>query len=257
MRPIILLIVTVLILNGPSTAKAGNWESASKKEVLDKYKNALDWFTKTATYKVNVSYASFVDHAATVPYERSEGSFVKNGKNLHSIVLGMHTIQNERYRITVSDDEQLIALNNLSATEQLPADMNSFSELLDHVQAIKKEVKTGSTCYRIEFVPNGLYASFEFELDAAGLLSKLTYFYSAEMTEENDEADENGNVNKEKIRGRPRMEVSFYNYQLNVKTDYEKEFSEKKYFTVSGKKMILSEKYKHYELKDYRYDLSK
>ncbi|MCW3104302.1 MAG: hypothetical protein JWO09_2742 [Bacteroidetes bacterium] len=250
-----LLIITVLILYISPASAAGVWENASKKEVMDKFRNALDWFTKTGAYKVNVSYASFVDHTTAVPYERSEGSFVKDGKNLHSVVLGMHTIQNERYRITVSDDEQMIALNNLSGTEQLPVDMESFSDLLDHVQAIRKQVKAGGTCYRIEFAPNGLYASFEFELDAAGLLGKLTYFYSAEMTEENDEADESGNVNKGKIQGKPRMEISFYNYQQNLKVDYEKEFSEKKYFTASGKKVTLSEKYRHYELKDYRYDL--
>lgn len=238
--------------------KAAGWEPASKAELLNGYQKAIDWFTKNERYSVAVTYASFVDHSSTIAFDKSGGSYMREGKKVMSDLLGVRIVANGTYSFSVDTASRLIILNNLPEEKNKPAGLEEFSTLLDRVKAIKKQKTDAGIIYRIELKENALYERIEIEISTNGLLQKQTFFYSKEIKEENDDTDELGNPQTNQgISGKPRIEISFSNYQTQLQPLQQKEFSEKKYFNAEGKKIILTSAYKNYTLKDYRFDIKK
>jgi hypothetical protein len=236
----------------------GTWEITSKNDFLNAYKKALEWFTKTEKYGVSVIYSSYMDHQILKPYEKSEGIFLKDGKKAFTKVLSVKTIRNDQFFFSVDTVEKIIVVNNLVEKGSSPIDMQNIETILENVKSIKKQTSLeGSTRYMIEFKPDLMYSSFEFELSKEGLIKKQSFFYDTEMKEENNDVDESGNVNNNSVSGKPRLELTYSNYQSSISSFQSAEFSEKKYFSQTGNKIILSERYKSYLLKDYRYDLKK
>lgn len=226
-----------------------SWETASKEEFLNASEKASVWFTKNTNYKVDIIYSSFKDHSSFDAHDVYSGFYKRQSNNFCSSAMGVLTIQNERIRLSVDTVNKLILLQNRSEINQSPTDMKTFSELLDRVKSIKKQsTENGNMSYRIDFKPNDLYSAYEFSVNNKGMLVGMKYLYSKELKNEEDD-----NV----IKGKPRLEVTFSNYQTDLKFNTEKEFSEKIYLKEEGKKIVLTDSYKHYELKDYRYAVKK
>lgn len=222
------------------------WEVSTKEEFTTVYEKSTGWFSKNLNYKVNVKYASYTDHSSAIAYEQSSGYFKRSNNYIHSSALGIRTIQNEKFCIMIDSLNQLIVLNNKKKVEQSLFDEKTFMELLSKVKSIKKQKHTsGEMIYQLEFPTNGLYSKYEFQLNAQGLPSVMKYYYSKEMKK--DEEDENS------LKGKPRLEVSFSGYQTNVNFVYDKEFSEKQFLNIESNKVVLNEKYKNFEIKDYRF----
>lgn len=250
MRKIVYISVSITIIFAlvgfKTITKIDAWEVSSKEELISVYQKSMEWFSKNTNYKVDVKYSSFSDHTIATPYDKSEGFYIRSNNNFHSMVLGVKTIQNERMRLVIDASSQIIIINNSAKNAQTPFDSRGFSELAEQLKAIKKQKNNiGEIIYRMEFKPNGLYKAYEFKINESGLLTGVRYYYAKEMKE--DEEDENS------LKGTPRVEIDYSSYQTNVSLNYEKEFSEKKYFKEEGKKITLNSEYKTFELKDYRF----
>ncbi len=223
-----------------------SWEVATKEEFTAVYEKSTGWFSKNLNYKVNVKYASYSDHSLAVAYEQSTGYFKRSNDFIHSSVLGIITVQNEKVCIMLDSLNQFIVVNSKKEVQQTLFDPKTFSELLSKVKSIKKQKsEKGETTYQLEFPTNGLYSKYEFQTNVQGLPSVMKYYYSKEMKK--DEKDENS------LKGKPRLEVSFSGYQTNVNFVYEKEFSEKQFLKIENNKIVLNEKYRNFEVKDYRF----
>lgn len=240
-----ILFIGFVCLSFSHKQKNAGWEVSSKEEFTGAYDKATAWFSKNMNYKVNVTYASFSDHNTVNAYEKSDGFYKRNKNYIHSSALGITTIQNEKMCITVDSLNALIVLNNKKQVNQTPVDLTALSELLNNVKSIKKQIVTSTeTTYQLEFKPNSTYSSYELKINDKGLLVGMKYFFSKEVKKEEGETT---------LKGKPRIEVTFSNYQTNVNFAYEKEFSEKIFFKEENKKIVLNEKYKKFELKDYRF----
>lgn len=227
----------------------GLWEKASKEEFLSTSEKASSWFVKNTTFKVDVVYSSFKDHLSSNPHDVFHGYYKRQSNNFSSSAMGVISLQNEKMRISVDTINKLILLQNKTELNQSPVDMKGFSELLDRVKAINKlQYENGNISYKIEFKPNELYSAYEFTVNQKGMLVAMKYFYSKELKNEEDDKI---------IKGKPRLEVTFSNYQTDVKFNYEKEFSEKVYLKEEDKKIVLNSSYQRYELKDYRFIVKK
>lgn len=250
MRKIIHSLIALLLCNAAVAGTPGAWEPVAKTELMSAYKKAADWFVKTSNYQLSVHYASFTDYTTRVAYDQSEGSYIRYGANVNNHAFGMTTIQNATFRFMVDSANQVIVLNNASPVSQSPVDDKSFSDLLDHVQSMKKlAIAGGSTLYRIEFRPNDLYTASEFVINEKGQLGKLCYYYSKAMSEEDDQGDDA--ANRPVTKTKPRMEVMFSGYREPGHVD-QQIFSEKKYFRIEKNRIIPSERYKNYTIRDYR-----
>lgn len=225
------------------------WENASKEEFLAASEKASIWFTKNTNFKVDIVYSSFKDHTSSNAHDVYLGFYKRQNNSFSSSAMGVLTIQNDKMRISVDSVNKLILLQNKTEVNQAPADMKSSSELLDRVKSIKKQkLENGDISYRLDFKPNELYSAYEFTINNKGMLVSMKYLYSKELkSEEEDKV----------IKGKPRLEVSFSNYQTDLKFNYEKEFSEQIYLKEDGKNIVLNDSYKKYEFKDYRYAVKK
>lgn len=246
MRTLILIqlfVFSILCFSFKQGVKTNAWEIASKAEVLIASEKSSDWFSKNKNYKVDITYSSFTDHSSTSAHDTYNGFYKKDNSNFHSSAMGVNTIQNEKMKLTIDTVNHMIILNNKTEMNQAPADSKKFSELLDKVKSITKQKGDNEEItYRLEFKPNALYHSYEFKVNGKGLLVFMKYYFSKELKEEDNA-----------MKGKPRLEVSFSNYQTNVGFNYEKEFSEKLYLKEERKKIVLNDKYQKFEFKDYRF----
>ena len=227
-----------------------NWIKADKNEVLTSYGKGVDWFNQTSNFKITIEYASYINYNINTSFEKSIGYYEKENNSFKSVGLGINTIQNEKVRITIDTVNRMIILNDKLKNNQNPVDMKGFSDLLDRVQSIKKHVEeSGNIVYRIEFKPNNLYDMYEFGINSKGLLTSMKYYYS--KAEKENESDIKA------VKSKPRAEILFSDYKTNVEFNYEREFSERNYLNLEGKKVTLNQKYKSYVLKDYRFEEKK
>ncbi len=245
-----LIVVNIFIFSAvcfsfTQERKTDAWEIASKEEVIAVSQKYSEWFLKNLNYKVDINYTSFSDHNSTTAHDVFNGFYKRNNNNFHSLAMGVNTIQNERMKLSVDSISHFIVVNNKMTIDQTPVNTKSFSDLLDNVKSIKKQKNSvGEITYHIEFKPNDMYSAYEFKINGKGMLVLMKYYYSKELKDETTSGDI--------IKGKPRLEVSFNNYETNVNFNYEKEFSEKKYLKEEGKKIVLTGRYKNFELKDYR-----
>ena len=241
-----LIFISLALVSFTTKPKVTSLDATSKEELKNAYEKAIAWFSNNSNCKVNIKYSSFTDHTTTKAYDQSVGFYERDKNNVHVSSMGITTIQNEKICLVVDSVNQIIVLKNKTELSTAPVDSKNLSELLDNVKSLKKQnIAEGGTLYQLEFKPNELYSSFEFKLNKNGLFSSITYYYSKERKE--DEGDKNS------IAGKPRMEIAFSGYESNVKFNYENEFSEKQFIKNISGKVILSDHYKKYELKDYRF----
>jgi hypothetical protein len=248
-----IFFISFIILDFSNLAfslKSAGWDTSSKEELKTVYEKATAWFSSTSNCSVNIAYSSFSDHVTQKAYDHSEGFYRRDNQFVHVSSMGITTIQNKKIGLVVDSINQYLVLRNKAEIVSSPVDNNSLTELLNNVKAIKKQsIANGETAYRIEFRPNAIYEAFEFRINAKGLFTMITYYYDKEVQEDEDDPAS--------LKGRPRMEIVFSGYQLNVKFDYDKEFSEKKYLEEKTGKIILNKEYRNFEVKDYRFDAKK
>ncbi|MDF2450525.1 MAG: hypothetical protein K0S26_29 [Bacteroidota bacterium] len=247
---IYILILSTVFFSFTQEKNTGAWEIASKEEVMTVSQKYSEWFLKNLNYKVDINYASYSDHNSATAHDEFSGFYKRNNNNFHTLAMGVNTIQNEKMKLSIDTISRFIVLNNKIAIDQSPVNTKDFSTLLDNAKSIKKQkTNTGEIIYRSDFKPNAVYSAYEFKINSKGLLVLMKYYYSKELKDETP----SGSI----VKGKPRLEVSFNNYQTNVSFNYEKDFSEKKYLREEGKKIVLNNKYKNFELKDYRFSEKK
>ena len=105
----------------------------------------------------------------------------------------------------------------------------------------------------MNFIKNELYEAYEYTINEKGLLESLIYYYSEQIEEDDGEGQYLSPI---KTKVKPRLEVLFSNYQAPV-VIAESEFQEKLIVLNDKQKINLLDKYKTFQIKDYRYQAKK
>lgn len=247
----IILLFTVIF--SVSTAQVGAWEVATKTEMIVAYQKTWTWFTNTQNYAFKLKYTSYKDFVSKEIIESSEGYYKRLGNKYKTEAVGIKTIQNEKVRIIIDTTDKLITVLNPSKLNPALTDAKDLEVMLDNVKALKKRKIGKSVCYRIDFITNELYEAYEFTINDKGLLESLVYYYSEQIEEDDGDGQY---LSPLKTKVKPRLEVLFSNYQAPV-TISESEFQEKSIVLNDKQKINLLDKYKAFQLKDYRYQTKK
>ncbi len=224
------------------------WQIVSKEEIVSSYKNICNWFINTSNYAFDMKYTSYKGHSSSDIIENSNGYYKRSGKKYATEVVGIKTIQNEKARIIIDTNDQVIAISNPSSLSPNIQSSEDLIKLLENVKSLKKKNLGKLTTYRIEFKKNELYEAYEFSVNDKSLLEKLTYYY-AEQTEKDYGDDFSKKPSETKMK--PRLEIIFSNYQVPAIVK-DSDFNDKSIVIASNNKVELLEKYKVYQLKDYR-----
>lgn len=247
------LYIFFVFISAISTAQVGAWEVATKNEVISSYQKTWTWFTNTQNYAFKLKYTSYKDYVSKEIIESSEGYYKRLGNKYKTEAIGIKTVQNEKIRIIIDTLDKIITVLNPGKLNPALTVAKDLEVMLDNVKALKKRKIGKSTCYRIDFIKNELYEAYEFTINEKGLLESLVYYYSEQIEEDDGDGQY---ITPIKTKVKPRLEVLFTNYQAPI-VIAESEFQEKSIVLNDKQKINLLDKYKAFQLKDYRYQEKK
>ena len=201
------------------------------------------WFRNTPSYSLTVTHASYENYTIEVPVEKTIGYFKKEKENYHSFLIGIHTVQNSKYKFVIDTSEKVILVANpdqLAWTSYTPDD---YVELLKNCSSIKMSSVGTDKLYRISLPSNYPIAAYEFLVNADGLPKEIVWYYNQEIKK--DENDEKSKV-------KPRVSIRFSDYKTTNTFNYKDEFSDELYFVNQNKVLTTTGRYKDFKLSDQR-----
>lgn len=243
------LYITVLVfsLGSLSAQTQLSWQPASKEETVAAYKKVCDWFINTNSYSFSLKYTSYKSPTSNEVIESSEGSYKRSGKKFASVAIGIKTIQNEKVRIIIDTADKLIAIANPGNLSPAMQTSEELTKLLENVKLLRKKNSNGTTTYRIDFKKNELYDAYEFTINSKNLLEKLVYYYAEQTDKDYGDGEEEKAIER---KLKPRLEIVFSGY-LAPSNVQDSEFNEQA-IVLANNKISLLNKYKSYQVKDYR-----
>jgi hypothetical protein len=217
--------------------------SISKEEMGKVFEKTNTWFRATNAYSLDVTHASYENYTTPVPADRAEGYFKKEGNNYHSFLMGIHTIQNSQYKIVIDTAQKVIVVANPDQLAWLAYTQDDYKVVLKSATATRMR-KTGRyTFYRVELSEQNPMGAYEFLIDENGLAREISWYYNKEVKlEENNAAS----------AVKPRMSISFSDYQENPSFNFTETFSEAPYFFKKNDQLLVTENYIKYQLLDQR-----
>lgn len=220
------------------------WVIVSKDEMAKTFEKMSNSIKYVQTYSMVVTHASYENYKTNVPFERYVGYFKKDKNNYHSFLLGIHTIQNSKYRISVDSTAKIMMVaNNDNNSIWDNYGLQDYKDILSICSTIKMINVGTDKLYRLEFKEPNPLTAHEFVMSAEGILKKITWYYAKEV--QKDPEDKNS------AKGKPRLEITFSEYKKNSSIP-KNEFDENIYFTRNDKRLVLTDRYKQYELSDQR-----
>lgn len=198
-------------------------------------------------FSVNVIHRTFQNYQTTQWAFQYDGYIHKLGKSYHSLLMGIHTIQNEKYRIVLDTTKHIMLVSSPSEEIDLGNYAAQNEKMLQACKEIKTKTDTDKTLFHFTFGSKSPYSKSELAFNKEHMPLYIKIFLNKEVKVKKDGV--------EKLE-KPRIEVNYTNYTKNQKIGAAY-FSEKKYFTESSSGLQLTEAFKDYTIKDLRVKTSK
>lgn len=239
-RSFVVALLLLAFIGKAQVQKPENVDKATMAKVFEKMNN---WFKNTPAYSMKVTHASYENYTTTVPADRAVGYFKKDKNNYHSFLIGIHTIQNNDYKIVIDTAQKIMLVASPDQLVWNSYTTDNYIYLLQECSAIKVTTIGTDKKYRLEY-KEGPLACYEIVVDADGLLKEVVSFYAkAIKKDENDK-------NSPKVK--PRIVITFSGYEKKPVFNYKKDFDESCYFIKKGSKVIPVERYKKFKFSDQR-----
>lgn len=239
------LILIIIFIVGKS-----NFSCAQAKAVLisqEEFKEALQgigkFYNETESYRFNVYYASYKGHESVTPFEESNGYILKSGTKFYAEMLGVKTIQSDKYMVTIQPEGNQLIINNAQTSFNNGYNMDDLTKGLSKTTKIEKTILGNSTSYFIYYKEPSPTSYTEIAINKMGFIEKISIYYSKKIDWENDEG--------KTISSQPKLEIKYTNFQKNM-TISSKEFDLSKYIEISQTEVKPSVHYKDYEFIDLR-----
>lgn len=226
-------------------AQSSSAKPVNRAEMTEVFKKINNWLINTPVYSLTVTHTSYEDYQTIVPADKTVGYFIKNNYNYHSFLMGIHTIQNNNYKLVIDTSEQIIIVANPDKLIWRNYSVSEYDSILKICTSLKVTDKGNDKLYRIELSKNSSIGAYEFLITNDFQIKEIVWYYNSEITK--DSEDENSPKSK------PRLSIQFSNYKTSLQ-NVTSEFDEKKYFLKnSDGKLVVSSTYKNYKLLDQRY----
>lgn len=217
--------------------------SVSKDEMAKIFEKMNAWFRNTQSYSLIVTHASYENYTTEIPVEKMKGYFKKEKENYHSFLMGIHTVQNSKYKFVIDTSEKIMLVANpdqLAWTSYTPDD---YTSLLKNCSTIQMSIIGTDKLYKINLPAYSPIGAYEFLINPDGLPKKIVWYYNQEI--QKDENDEKSKV-------KPRVAIFFSDYTTTNSFNFKNEFSEELYFVNHKSVLMPVGKYKNFKLNDQR-----
>lgn len=240
---IITLLTFILVLSFKPNPVS--WTNADLKEVAKELKEMQLSYSKINTYSVSVNYFTFdTKSEMNEIQDKSKGYYVKFGKNCKSHLLGIYSIQNEKYRITIDSSKKIIHVTNAFEFRDPGFSMNDYIKILSICKMVKQMKEKDVVGYRFETKNKEGIIAQEVFLEN-GITKEVNVFYANEHF-----TRENNSIKKEIVY--PKLQVVFSGFNQKI-TPIAADFSTNKIFIIDRDKRIkLTSEYKGFKLIDGR-----
>lgn len=238
---ILLFVIIVLVSHKPINTL---WKDAVLKDVAKELKDMQLAYTKITTYSVNINYLTFDTKNDGEIHDKSKGYFIKSGVNCKSRLLGIFSVQNEKFRVTIDSSNKLIQVTNAFEFKDPGFSLNDYIKILNVCKAVKRSNENNRLGYRFETKNKEGVMAQEIFIEN-GITKEVDVYYANENF-----LRENNSIKKEIVY--PRLQVIFSDYNQKI-TFSKSEFSLEKIFSINrDKKIKLTPGYKGYKLIDGR-----
>jgi hypothetical protein len=219
------------------------WTDISQKEFDAAMKSSGDFYKDKEHYSVKVVHTSYRGHESVTPYEQINGYYRYDHGLYHSFLTGVHTIQNNKYRIVIDTVANSILVGDpIAKRADEISEINYFNSMKDVKRFLSCAVGTGVR-YRLEYNQKPLYEAYETEFSTNGMMIEMTIFYRKEYAINPNDANS--------PKAKPKLKITWT--EFSEKTVFAAdEFSTQKYFTESNGKLTPTPKYKGYRITDVR-----
>ena len=189
---------------------------------------------------MDIEYIYYQDEKSKEATEIKKGYFKKNEENVISILMGVTTIQNGRYMLTIDDENKVIVVSKpkIEFNSPMITSIDSILKLCSSVNYL--EPAKNEKAYQLNFKKNkGNYKAITivYQSDNYFLKEMVFSFHEPVLTDVNDEAS---------IKKIPKLVIKYSN--IDTKTNVPlTSFSELKYFNKTKGNFIGVGKYKEYK----------
>lgn len=235
MRRTIFLSVATLLLVTLTNAQTVS-------EVFEKTNKA---YSDAENISMNIQYDLYSNYTSNAPYESSSGTYIKQGNSYYSNLLGITTIQNKKYKLSISNDEKIIIVGDPVKTGKAPSVVETDTLLKQCSSTEVRKTTEGSTVCVLHFeqVPFSEFDRIEIETSKNGFVTKMVLYYREAISLD----ETNPQLKKEK----PRLVITYSNINTNptIKPD---QFSEKPYISDNGKQITGTPAYSTYRILNHK-----
>lgn len=222
-------------------AQSGEWKEISKEQAAQELNKALNWFSINDNYSLSLTHSSYKDYSTAIPYEVQKGYLKKYKRNYHSLIAGIHTIQNDKYRIVADTVKKYMMLANASDILLDPIGIEQLLANLKQCSSIKTLATTNEISYRLEYGQQNMQR-MEVKLGKEGLLKEMIYYINKEV--KNEDRSSYSFV-------QARLLIRLDNYKTNLKHS-SADFAESAYISWKENKPQPAGKFSAYEFFDSR-----
>lgn len=203
------------------------------------FKMINNTYVKNELLSMDIEYIYYQDENSKIATETKKGSFKKSGKNILSSLIGITTIQNERYMWMIDNENKVIVVSKPKISFDMTM-ISSIDSMLKVCSSVDfKELSKKEHSYQLNFNKNSdNYKSISviYNADTYFLNNITISFREPVLTDVNNEAS---------VKKIPKLKIQYSN--INTKPNLSSiSFSEQKYFEVKDQKIFGKGQYKEY-----------
>ena len=230
----IFAVIHFLIISGFS------WKVITNDEAILRFNKLMEQYASKREFCVQVTYKSYDSYDNAIPHDLSNGYIIKDEKGFHSFLMGIHTFQNQYYKLVVDSSLSSILIADPSRLILEQATAQDNMELLKLCTAVKATSDENGQAFRFEFGLGNSLSAYEIYYNTLGYPIRIALFY---------------NYSEKTVEGKlvkPRLEVQFSHWNDPAIKIGDK-FSPTKYIIKTGSTFIVQPIYmKKFKLFDQR-----
>jgi len=204
-------------------------------------KKLSDWYKDEEAYSMDIEIRTYKEFSSDLVHDSKKGYVKKKGRNFHSYMMGTHSIQNSKYKITLDSARNFMSIKDAEQNMWENISLEILGRYLNASSNITVSDVNGN--YVLKIVPpiNSALKQYELIYDNKNRISKIT------MEMEKEELAEYG---KTRFMIYPKIVFEFKNYSKIPKIGAD-EFITESYVTL-GAEIVPNKEYAKFDFFDLR-----
>ncbi len=233
-------VLVILSLFFSVLSFAQNWENLTWSD----YQSLMDEVSRSyddEEYTLEMVYKTYKGRQLQTPFEVSP-SYTQRSKSYdYSYLKGIVTIQNEKMKITIDSNNQMIAINNGAPRVSQEEMMGQYAQSKDFIETMKVKEENGGKTIEITYKKGAPVEKVQIDISRKRRIAEVIVFYASPVEYEDDD----GNLKSDFVILKIEYK-SFSNKHLY------KEISLNEIIVDKKGSLSLSEGFKDFELVDLR-----